>query len=56
MRASKGTPSFTVMGKTLLEIRDLTCPSENGTEIFSKLNFKVNEGDIVVLQGKSGSG
>lgn len=36
----------------LLEVRDLTGPGA----IFSKLNFTVNDGDIVVLQGKSGSG
>lgn len=40
----------------LLDIRDLACFKDNGISIFSKLNFAVNEGDIIVIQGKSGSG
>lgn len=44
------------MGEALLEVRDLACPVDKDTVIFSKINFTVNEGDIVVLQGKSGSG
>lgn len=40
----------------LLEIRDLACLRDQGLPIFSNLNFIINEGDIVVIQGKSGSG
>jgi ABC-type uncharacterized transport system ATPase subunit len=40
----------------LLDIRDLACLKDNGISIFSKLDFVVNEGDIIVIQGKSGSG
>jgi ABC-type uncharacterized transport system fused permease/ATPase subunit len=40
----------------LLEIRDLACLRDQGSPIFSNLNFVINEGDIVVIQGKSGSG
>lgn len=44
------------MTETLLQVSDLTCLKEKGTHIFSKVNFEVNEGDIVIVQGKSGSG
>jgi len=44
------------MAEPLLEVRDLTCLQEKGIPIFSKLNFVINERDIVVVQGKSGSG
>lgn len=46
---------FTIM-VALLEIRDLACLRDQGLPIFSNLNFIINEGDIVVIQGKSGSG
>jgi ABC-type transport system involved in cytochrome c biogenesis ATPase subunit len=40
----------------LLEIRNLACLKDQGSPVFSNLNFVINEGDIVVIQGKSGSG
>jgi ABC-type transport system involved in cytochrome c biogenesis ATPase subunit len=40
----------------LLEVHDLGCLREQGSLVFSNLNFAVNEGDIVTIQGKSGSG
>ncbi|TFY62008.1 hypothetical protein EVJ58_g4148 [Rhodofomes roseus] len=44
------------MPETLLEIKDLECPRPNGDPIFSHVNFSVREGDILIVQGKSGSG
>lgn len=41
---------------TLLQIRDVSCAKDKDHTIFSKLTFDVNEGDVIVLQGKSGSG
>jgi ABC-type transport system involved in cytochrome c biogenesis ATPase subunit len=42
---------------TLLEVRDLACLKEDkGSPVFSKVNFVVNEGDVVIIQGKSGTG
>ena len=41
---------------TLLQVRDVSCAKDKDHIIFSKLSFDVNEGDVVVLQGKSGSG
>ncbi|KAI6028425.1 P-loop containing nucleoside triphosphate hydrolase protein [Pisolithus orientalis] len=40
----------------LLRVRDLSCARDKDHKIFSNLNFDVNEGDVVVLQGKSGVG
>jgi len=44
------------MSETLLEIKDLECPRPKGDPIFSHINFSVREGDIIIVQGKSGSG
>jgi ABC-type iron transport system FetAB ATPase subunit len=44
------------MKAPILELRDITCYFEKGTNLFSNLNIKVDEGDILVLQGRSGSG
>jgi ABC-type uncharacterized transport system YnjBCD ATPase subunit len=41
---------------TLLEVRNVSCAKDDEHTIFSKLDFDVNEGDVVVVQGKSGSG
>lgn len=41
---------------TLLNVRDVSCAKDKEHTIFSKLNFDVNEGDVIILQGKSGSG
>jgi ABC-type transport system involved in cytochrome c biogenesis ATPase subunit len=40
----------------LLQARNVSCKKDGDNYIFSALNFDVNERDIVVLQGKSGSG
>ncbi|KDR81621.1 hypothetical protein GALMADRAFT_221489 [Galerina marginata CBS 339.88] len=44
------------MDQPILELRDISCYLEKGTNIFSRICFVVNEGDILVLQGRSGSG
>jgi len=44
------------MAAKLLQGRNVTCKKSDNNIIFSKLNFDINEKDIVVLQGKSGSG
>ena len=43
-------------GAPLLELKKVGCYKQKGQPIFSDVNLQVNEGDIVVLQGKSGSG
>lgn len=40
----------------LLQVRDVSCAKDKEHTIFSKLNFDVYEGDVIILQGKSGSG
>lgn len=40
----------------ILEVSDLACLRDKGSPVFSKLNFVVNDGDIIIIQGKSGSG
>ncbi|KAI6022690.1 P-loop containing nucleoside triphosphate hydrolase protein [Pisolithus marmoratus] len=40
----------------LLQVCDLSCAKGRDQTIFSNLNFDVNEGDVVVLQGQSGVG
>ncbi|KAJ3827963.1 P-loop containing nucleoside triphosphate hydrolase protein [Lentinula raphanica] len=40
----------------LLSVRDLSCTTEEGTQIFSEVELTLNEGDVVVVQGKSGCG
>ncbi|PCH38163.1 nucleoside triphosphate hydrolase protein [Wolfiporia cocos MD-104 SS10] len=44
------------MTETVLEVNDLQCSRAKGDPVFSHVNFKVNAGDIVVVQGRSGSG
>ncbi|KAH7926322.1 P-loop containing nucleoside triphosphate hydrolase protein [Leucogyrophana mollusca] len=44
------------MVEKLLELRDVSCARNKDENIFSSVNFDVNEGDVVVLQGKSGCG
>lgn len=41
---------------TLLQVRDVSCAKDKEHTIFNNLSFDVNEGDVVILQGKSGSG
>lgn len=43
-------------GAPLLELRNIGCYKQKGQPIFADVNLKVNEGEVVVLQGKSGSG
>ena len=40
----------------LLEVKDVGCYKAPGQPIFSHVSFDVNTGDIIILQGKSGSG
>jgi hypothetical protein len=46
----------TTMSEPLLDVRDVSCTREWSQKIFSGVNFSVNQGDVAVLQGKSGSG
>jgi ABC-type branched-subunit amino acid transport system ATPase component len=40
----------------LLAVKNLSCVWPEGDPIFEKVSFNVNEGDIIVLQARSGSG
>lgn len=40
----------------LLEVKDLAYAKGDGQPIISGITFSVNEGDVVVLRGVSGSG
>ena len=40
----------------LLAVKNLSCVWPEGDPMFEKVNFDVNEGDIIVLQARSGSG
>ena len=40
----------------LLQVRDVSCAKDKERNIFSHITFDVNEGDVIILQGKSGSG
>ncbi|KAE9396063.1 P-loop containing nucleoside triphosphate hydrolase protein [Gymnopus androsaceus JB14] len=40
----------------LFTVRELGCKTEDGTQIFSDVELTLNEGDIVVVLGKSGCG
>jgi ABC-type glutathione transport system ATPase component len=44
--------------RTILSVKDILCRAGSATAnpIFSNVSFDVNQGDIIVLQGKSGSG
>ncbi|KAJ3562374.1 hypothetical protein NP233_g9617 [Leucocoprinus birnbaumii] len=44
------------MAAPLLELRGVTCEVSPGQPLFHDVSFSVGEGDIIVLQGKSGSG
>lgn len=44
------------MPETLLAVRELEWDKAPGQPVFDSVNFTVQEGDIVVLTGKSGSG
>lgn len=40
----------------LLSVRNISCSRPEGDQIFSNVSFNVNEGDIAVLQARSGIG
>jgi len=40
----------------LLAVKNLSCVWPEGDPMFENVNFSVNEGDIIVLQARSGSG
>lgn len=45
-----------IMATPILELRDITCEVSSGQTLFQDVSFSVNEGDTIILQGKSGSG
>ncbi|CAE6380425.1 unnamed protein product [Rhizoctonia solani] len=47
---------FTMTAQPLLSARNLSVLKDKDTPIFSGLSFDINEGDILVLQGRSGGG
>ena len=40
----------------LLAVKNLSCVWPEGDPMFENVNFSVNEGDIIVLQARSGTG
>ena len=40
----------------LLQLKGLACYKQKGQPIFTGVNLTVNEGEVLVLQGKSGCG
>jgi ABC-type iron transport system FetAB ATPase subunit len=40
----------------LLAVKNLSCVWPEGDPMFENVNFNVNEGDIIMLQARSGSG
>ena len=40
----------------LLAVKNLSCVWPEGGPMFENINFNVNEGDIIVLQARSGTG
>lgn len=40
----------------LLAVKNLSCVWPEGDPMFENINFNVNEGDIIVLQARSGTG
>jgi len=40
----------------ILEVKDLSYTKGDGQPVISGITFTVNEGDVVVLRGVSGSG
>lgn len=55
-RDARTHSTTTAMSDYLLQVREVACFKEKNSPIFSKVNFTVNPGDVVVIQGKSGSG
>lgn len=50
------TTVLTMSQEALLELKDVACSKAPGQPIFTHVNLTVNEGDVIILQGKSGSG
>ncbi len=48
--------SAETMSDAILVASDIACNTNKGQPIFAEVNFEVREGDIIILQGKSGSG
>lgn len=44
------------MADPIIELKDVGCSKAPGQPIFSHVSFTVHDGDILVLQGKSGAG
>lgn len=40
----------------ILEVKDVGCYKAPGQPIFAHVNLTLNEGDVLILRGKSGSG
>ena len=40
----------------LLAVKNLSCVWPEGDPMFENVNFSVNEGDIIILRARSGSG
>ena len=40
----------------LLEVRDVSCALSKEETIFHDVSFKVQSGDVLILQGRSGCG
>ena len=40
----------------LISVKNLACLRPEGDPIFVNVNFDVNEGDIIVLRARSGTG
>jgi hypothetical protein len=40
----------------LIAVKDLACLRPEGDPIFVNANFEVNEGDIIILRARSGTG
>jgi ABC-type transport system involved in cytochrome bd biosynthesis fused ATPase/permease subunit len=41
---------------SLVTVKNLSCAGPEGDPIFVNVNFKVNEGDIIIVQARSGVG
>jgi ABC-type uncharacterized transport system YnjBCD ATPase subunit len=40
----------------LMQVKNLSCVRPEGDPIFVNVNFNVQEGDIIILQARSGAG
>jgi len=54
--AQRGTSSVHPFMSAILEVKDLAYAKGDGQPVISGITFSVNEGDVVVLRGVSGSG